>query len=870
MRKVLILLVLSLFAASSAFAAGVIGTPHDATTVTSLQDLGTCATCHIPHKAAGGRLWATTMGTTTLGVVSNLCSACHTTNAGYGTVFKNAAGARATVFATAAHDMSTIGEYARGGAIGSSTDNEIPLSQLPYSGSTSPARPRESGQANLIQCTSCHNVHDNAQNRPFLRVNIRDLCIQCHLHRYTSNGTTWAGGSGAAISTWVGFRLTNLGSHPVGTNVSADVTSPGNSPISLWTIAPFDTVTLTLMMPFDLGASAGKDGTYTKGEWNLGLHVADISTADGVPGSGQAGGVVCVSCHAVHGVQIDTELGVLAGTTQVIPTPNLLARIQSQQSLSGVSTANGNGDARNNLCEICHFDTTWTAAEFLMNNGTSYAGTNRPNPGGTQYTHPIDDAVIVNEAVSVFPAAGGSNVWPQGSGGGVGGAGNPKPICESCHVPHPYRNQAIKNRPDVRGPAAANYSDATPGAAFILRDDVGQICADCHNANVANHHPISVLTTEIMGTGTAWSVAFASSFGAGNNMIGNGDSKLECSDCHNMTGAHNWSDANAVGLDPDWEPLNNGRNVAGVGNDAVGGVTANQSKTCEECHYRLRTPGTKTVGTPTHGATEWQSEAEFQKTGTGTHFLGDVNTTSTDTAVRQWTAGGIAGVAPFNPVTTAWTNGAGNAWSRWDGTTGPTGGGLHLVCESCHELEPDKNATGSKLLVYYFQDGVDGGTASAHPGARTGDNGATSYFCEGCHGVNGPASTHAMTGDIVSRTAAALSTSVAAGSFLDAAAPKGQPLNAAGATYGTPAYGYPTFPGANQMSCDSCHQTHDANTASGTFILDAPEAYCVDTGTANGARGGAGHPVGDLDPTKRTVEYTGFCDQCHRYTKTSN
>lgn len=869
MRKVLILLLISLFAASSAFAAGVINTPHDATTVTSLANLGTCATCHIPHKAAGGRLWAKAMGASTLGTVSNLCSACHTTGGGYGTTdFPNAAGASYTVFAVSAHDM-LVNEYVKPGAVGTGGDTEIPLSQLPYSGSTSPSRPREATETNLIQCTSCHNVHDNAQNRPFLRVNIRDLCIQCHLHRYTSNGTTWAGGAGAVLSTWSGVRLSNLGSHPVGTNISADVSVPGNSPIAAWTTAPFDAITATLMMPFDLGATAGKDGTYTKGEWNLGLHVADGTGADGVPGTGQVGGVVCVSCHAVHGVQDDSAASVTAtpGVRQVVPTTNLLARIQGVQDYS-MSVANGNGNARNNLCEICHFDTAWSDNEFLMNNGTSYAGTNRPNPGGTQYTHPIDDAVVINEAVSAFPAAG-ANVWPQGSGGGVGGAGNPKPICESCHVPHPYRAQAIKNRPDVRGPAAANYTDSTPGAAFILRDDVGQICTDCHNQNVANHHPVSVATTEIMGTGASWTVSFNSAFGAGGAAIGNGDSKLECSDCHNMTGAHNWNVANGVGLDPDWEPTDNGRGT----NDVVNGVTVNQSKTCEECHYRLRTPGTKTVGTPTHAsANDWASEAEFQKTGTGTHFLGAVNTTSTDTSVKQWTQGGIVGkTSGFNPTTDAWTNGAGNAWSRWDGaTSGTTGGGLHLVCESCHELEPDKNATGSKLLVYYFQDAVDGGTASAHPGARTGDNGATSYFCEGCHGVNGPTNTHAMTSDTVSRTNAALSTSVAAGSFLDAAAPKGQPLNASGATYGTPAYGYPTFPGTNQMNCDSCHQTHDANTASGTFILDAPEAYVVDTGTANGARGGAGHPVGDLDPTNRTVEYTGFCDQCHRYTKVSN
>ncbi len=100
-----------------------------------------------------------------------------------------------------------------------------------------------------------------------------------------------------------------------------------------------------------------------------------------------------------------------------------------------------------------------------------------------------------------------------------------------------------------------------------------------------------------------------------------------------------------------------------------------------------------------------------------------------------------------------------------------------------------------------------------------------------------------MTGDIVSRTGVALSTTA---SWLR-----------------SPILGNATFPAANQVNCDSCHQPHDADSDSGTYILDTHSSYDATVTTA---------PSGDGEvPTNYRVaptdglDYSGFCDSCHTY-----
>ena len=70
------------------------------------------------------------------------------------------------------------------------------------------------------------------------------------------------------------------------------------------------------------------------------------------------------------------------------------------------------------------------------------------------------------------------------------------------------------------------------------------------------------------------------------------------------------------------------------------------------------------------------------------------------------------------------------------------------------------------------------------------------------------------------------------------------------------------------MNCDSCHQIHDANTSSGTYILEAPSGNITDPNepldtAPNDARGGT---VAGVTPQgNNNADYTPFCDQCHYY-----
>ena len=123
------------------------------------------------------------------------------------------------------------------------------------------------------------------------------------------------------------------------------------------------------------------------------------------------------------------------------------------------------------------------------------------------------------------------------------------------------------------------------------------------------------------------------------------------------------------------------------------------------------------------------SDESYQYLGLGTHFLGD-------------TVGDP--VTELSPVTpgiytagTAWTiAGANGGWSRFrTGMAGQTGVGI--VCESCHELEPDKNNSlggtveNGHLLLASFREG-ENGDETAPPATADGRPGHASLQQERC------------------------------------------------------------------------------------------------------------------------------------------
>jgi hypothetical protein len=624
-------------------------------------------------------------------------------------------------------------------------------------------------------------------------------------------------------------------------------------------------IDLSMMQLFQEGTQTDKGGvTYSDGSgiWNLGRHTASAVDVDGLPGDGIDGGVVCVSCHAIHGVQddddpstdiIQVELGIPVGQAyDYNPAQNLLAIPQSAGSSFGSMTqANGAGignldlDGGNRLCEACH-----VGPGLTMNDGNPYATWGapwKPNPGASAYSHPIDDAFVLDDTlVTDFSQQA---TWPNKVDGSLGDT----PICESCHIPHPAR-AVIQVRGDV------NVLE-NPGA-YILRAGAFDICGICHLVAPLNHHPVSDVAANqfmaqmqgvVVDTTGHWP---ATGVKRADNQIGddNVDGMLTCGDCHNGVGAHNWDGENQVGLDPDWWPIDNGRTEADTAATELLQSTG-QSSTCELCHYMLQTGSYVPGNTPTQADTEDWDEADratgFEKIGTGTHFLGAVNLVALD-----WAEGSHDGVeSSFNATTDSWPDS--NGWSRWGTTTA----GDHLVCESCHDLEPDKNVDGSKLLLHFY--------AEETPGAGN-ENQATSEFCEGCHSVDGPDGTHAMTANTVSRTNMPLEIANHDGfTLLSSLAPNGAPDGGLA--------GSSSFPlGGDFMSCDSCHQVHDANTQSATYILDAPEVNVGEgptvalqtRGGTDPLGGGLAHPLANTQDADGLpdLDFTGFCDQCHWYT----
>lgn len=754
-RKLLIVLLAVAAAAvlASPAQAVITGTSHALTS----GNLSQCSVCHIPHGGSGARLWPVTptTGAGFVGTVSTLCASCHFSTGAYGGSFTGA-NSDTFVYGPLSHGVQmTIAEIPQG--------STLTTSGFPYTGTTGQTPPT----AGVMECTSCHNVHDDT-NRPFLRASLNTICSKCHSLRNYQSGTDSSGSGSTFGAAGTSVRYGNMGSHPVGTDITGDVTVAGNSPITFPAQA-------TLVM------------NATANNWGLGGH---LST------DGDTGGVNCTTCHAVHGIQADT--GETTPPADQIPTANMLLFTQAstgdEGEGSGRSVANGNG-GYNRFCEECHTGTDPT--------GYGMANSN-PNPGGTIYTHPVDEMNAQYDAgVTAFPAN-----WPVGGGMTAGTNVTPIPICESCHTPHPTANNP--NRASI-------LANAGP---FILRDAPGTVCGQCHTGTFAGHHPVGIdVSTALGATGAANYLTTG---------FTNMGTVLSCNTCHIGAGAHNWAaSGGGIGLNPNWRPANNGRDFTTPRNDQfVGtgtGTAYYTSTTCMDCHLAQTASVNPSDGTVT-------GEAEFQNHGNGTHYVGSF--ASAFFAVQ--TLRGVTGTPTINVSSSTDTWPAGG-WSRFGGTSAAP----VLVCESCHELEPDKNGGSAHALLQPYVEGLAAQQDYAD-------------LCEGCHGV--PAGTHPQTTDIVGRTGVALSTGAAAWLRTNA------PTNFSGtSTWGT-----------NEMSCDSCHQPHSGPDTAGTLIIEGPAANVTGGSTVAVTLGGVAGNGGTVanrvnQATGALPNFSRFCDQCHSY-----
>jgi len=565
--------------------------------------------------------------------------------------------------------------------------------------------------------------------------------------------------------------------------------------------------------------------TGAAGTWSLGGHLADNN------GTGAStGGVTCNSCHAVHGIQPD-------GGTATPPTSSFLIVAQSSgtnEGVSGRTIASGDGSVGNGLCEACHVGPA----------PTGYAGTRAVNPGSGAGTHPVDDYAALYNAVGDFGAAGVTTNWPEAStaSGTVGQAA----ICESCHTPHARANI---------GRATIVFASGTTITPYILRDTATNICNDCHTGAIAEHHPVGQ------------SIANAKT-GAASYLPGG--TTLTCGTCHGGAGggAHNWAGQAQVAMVSGWKPANNARSATASTYRFAASpnpvTTQDISSTCIDCHLDLDATAANTSPTVHNGTAGYGGAnnavdvAQYTSLGTGSHYIGPVAASFfSNKAIPQ---ADRATTVLFNALTDNWTTtvfqagNASNGISRYGGTASAP----ILVCESCHSVVPGRNIGNHMLLAQYFegQETVSG---------ITYDN-----FCEGCHGV--PTGTHQQTGDTVARTNAALNTTIATTRpWLAAAAPTATPA--------TGAQGTSTW-GTNKVTCDSCHQVHDAASQGASLIIESPNANVVGgtaaaitvSGTPTYYGGNAINyrlrqqaPAGGSTGVGTMPDVSRFCDQCHTY-----
>ena len=720
---------LSVFCCPAPLLGAVGGTTHDL----SVGEQDACSACHVPLRSFGEGLWPAPISgeDSGYGDVHLMCYYCHGT--GGGADLPNASQSFSM--------QAEIGAFSHGldsTKLPSPVDALDPL--LPYT---------DNG---MLQCTTCHDVHDGT-DWPFLRDDIDVLCARCHKNRQFVDGS-----AKPVQGAWGNnYGLQNPGSHPMGVDVFRD--SDGDSPVDLTAAGVFN-------LPYGL----------------LGGHLID-----GAILPKQGAGITCVTCHAVHGVQLGGD-PLASGTP---PTPNLLALEQPTAGGPYDGTVyNGNGDPRNALCEACH---TGAKQSIDAGTGATYSGKYNVNPGATAYTHPVDDMGI-SGFLTVGTAVDG---WPIGSSPADGSTYGI--ICESCHTPHPAANI---DRPTILAAAGTHILRATEDAS-----DPEYICNQCHTAAGDDTicHPANI------AMGRMWDPD-----------IGNNDGILTCDDCH-FSGAHNWGGF-GLGLDPDWEPANNAR-----GSEQKERTSANTSKECVDCHYNDNSNSGPTNNFTNDGAIvshSWRASdssegaaqsGQYQDIGEGTHYQGPP--ASLDYAF------GLFENDAFNAMTDYWTGqGQPNPrWSRFDGSAG------HVVCESCHELEADKRVPNTALLLAHYNEG----------GTRPEDD--PSGLCEGCHGESpgGVGLSHPMTADIVFRT--------------------GRPLTTNGRSTRRTIEGNATYPAANALNCDSCHQPHDADTQGGTYIYEsgentAPQHDVTSSNEIDGRTRGSQIP---------DIEDSAFCTSCH-------
>lgn len=392
------------------------------------------------------------------------------------------------------------------------------------------------GGAALLECTSCHDVHNNT-NTPFLQANLfrggpsadRSFCENCHSLR----GNNFGGGDGTNNA-----ALAPNGEHPVNValtfgDVIAANRATGTTNVRTGRYISFDGDV------FDVTNVSGSALNPNTAHYNTGGHVGGGATAandfTAFAAAGDSGKTFgCYTCHSPH---VPVTTGV----------PHLL--------LAAPNETNGQFNV---LCVGCHGDVAGFADDpnpglaaslyFHPNGSAANAGVeNTTSAAVNDYTYANSTGTFsFNVNLNNIMTLTGQSISPQSSGINV--ANGARPRCTSCHDAHGGLAGSmalvdIVGTRDGTAPVGSKICDSCHGPEGLPDQDDNRDVAASTSETANVHHRTS-----------GWNLSAATVTDADGDTLNmnapswsgtTGADGLGCADCHVFSGgdhstAHNW------------------------------------------------------------------------------------------------------------------------------------------------------------------------------------------------------------------------------------------------------------------------------------------------------------------------------------------
>lgn len=256
---------------------------------------GACAVCHNVSATAATRGWGRSITDCTTGwfnqKITVLCWTCHSSTGIANDMTDNAMN-------VAAHKWVVAGDVAASNNPSARETANIQATNLPYVAGTN------------LECTSCHNVHNNASEPFLMKGSIEATCAACHPNRI------------GARAVHAENIADNVSTHPVGIN--------------------FDNTVGGTTAPARIKSLANANGGFkhplrkaSDNSWNLG----------GKLDNGANGNFTCQTCHSVH-------------------------QNTGNEDLLEIYNGHTNAEDNNALCEGCHYG--GQAGQFVGVNGDDH------------------------------------------------------------------------------------------------------------------------------------------------------------------------------------------------------------------------------------------------------------------------------------------------------------------------------------------------------------------------------------------------------------------------------------------------------------------------------------------------------------------